>query len=335
MQKRNKQDLLILFFKSILMGTANKLPGISGGLVALITGFYHEMVITFKSLNIKTIKSLLRGDFKKIEKEYNGLFLVIVLSGIIVSYFTTSKILDYFFKISELNVWSFFFGMIIASLLILINQNKINNKNDIIYLSIGFSIGFLLSVSNPISENQNLLFVFFCGMISICGMIIPGISGSFLLILLGNYKLLLVDSVDALIESVYIIIKMDNFNDIDLNLIKILIVFSLGSVFGLILLSNILSWLINNYENVVNQIIIGFVSGSLLIIWPWKKSNPEDFNKLNNLEISDNYLRYLPDLSQTKDIVALACVISGLVIVLYIEKYASRKKNIWTYRGKN
>ena len=317
------------------MGTANKLPGISGGLVALITGFYHEMVITFKSLNIKTIKSLLRGDFKKIEKEYNGLFLVIVLSGIIVSYFTTSKILDYFFKISELNVWSFFFGMIIASLLILINQNKINNKNDIIYLSIGFSIGFLLSVSNPISENQNLLFVFFCGMISICGMIIPGISGSFLLILLGNYKLLLVDSVDALIESVYIIIKMDNFNDIDLNLIKILIVFSLGSVFGLILLSNILSWLINNYENVVNQIIIGFVSGSLLIIWPWKKSNPEDFNKLNNLEISDNYLRYLPDLSQTKDIVALACVISGLVIVLYIEKYASRKKNIWTYRGKN
>lgn len=332
MQKRNKQDLLILFFKSVLMGTANKLPGISGGLVALITGFYHEMVITFKSLNIKTIKALLRGNFKKIEKEYNGLFLVIVLLGIIVSYFTTSKILDFFFKISELNVWSFFFGMIIASLFILINQNKVNNKKDIIYLCIGFSIGFILSISDPISENQNLLFVFFCGMISICGMIIPGISGSFLLILLGNYKLLLVDSVDALIESVWIITNMDNFNDIDFNLIRILIVFSLGSVFGLILLSNILSWLINNYENTVNQLIIGFVSGSLLMIWPWKKSYIEEFN---NLEISNNYLRYLPDLSQTKDIIALACVISGLVIVLYVEKYVSRKKNIWTYRKKN
>jgi len=332
MRKRNKQDLLILFFKSVLMGTANKLPGISGGLVALITGFYHEMVITFKSLNIKTIKALFRGNFKKIEKEYNGLFLVIVLLGIIVSYFTTSKILDFFFKISELNVWSFFFGMIIASLFILINQNKVNNKKDIIYLCIGFSIGFILSISDPISENQNLLFVFFCGMISICGMIIPGISGSFLLILLGNYKLLLVDSVDALIESVWIITNMDNFNDIDFNLIRILIVFSLGSVFGLILLSNILSWLINNYENTVNQLIIGFVSGSLLMIWPWKKSYIEEFN---NLEISNNYLRYLPDLSQTKDIIALACVISGLVIILYVEKYVSRKKNIWTYREKN
>ena len=222
--------------------------------------------------------------------------------------------------------------MIIASLFILINQNKVNNKKDIIYLCIGFSIGFILSISDPISENQNLLFVFFCGMISICGMIIPGISGSFLLILLGNYKLLLVDSVDALIESVWIIINMDNFNDIDFNLIRILIVFSLGSVFGLILLSNILSWLINNYENTVNQLIIGFVSGSLLMIWPWKKSYIEEFN---NLEISNNYLRYLPDLSQTKDIIALACVISGLVIVLYVEKYVSRKKNIWTYRKKN
>lgn len=331
MQQRNKSDYLILLVKSILMGTANKLPGVSGGLVALITGFYHEMILTLKKINFKTFELIIRGDFKKLNSNYNMLFLVIILSGIIISYFTTSKILDFFFSVSELNVWSFFFGMIIASLVILVRNNKINNSKEFIFLIIGLLFGLILSVSKPIPENQNLMFIFFCGMISICGMIIPGISGSFLLILLGNYKLLLVDSVDALIDFILIILGINNEGEINFRLIKILLVFSIGSILGLIVLSNILSFFINRYRNITNQLIIGFVSGSLFIIWPWNKvilESSKGFDKLSNFEVISSDLRYLPDLNITSNIIALACIISGFIIVLYIENYASRKKNI-------
>ena len=331
MQHRNKKDLLILFIKSILMGTANKLPGISGGLVALITGFYDEMILTFRKINFKTFQILFSGNFKKLNSEYNIIFLITILLGIIFSYFTTSKILDFFFKISELNVWSFFFGMIIASLIILIRDNKINTFKKTVFLIIGLFIGLILSLSEPNSENQNIIFIFFCGMISICGMIIPGISGSFLLILLGNYKLLLVDSVDALINSIYIIFRVDITNEIDFQLIKILIVFSLGSVVGLIVFSNILGYLIKKHRSLTNQLIIGFISGSLFIIWPWNKvvlESSDGFKKLSNLDTESNYLRYLPDINETSNIIALACIVTGFMIVLYIENYASRKKNI-------
>ena len=335
MQNQNKKELLTLFVKSILMGTANKLPGISGGLVALITGFYHEMITSFKNINLKIFKVAFKGDIKKLITDYNILFLITILLGIVVSYFTTSKILDFFFKLSELNVWSFFYGMIVASLLILIKQNKLNNKKEIFFLIIGLLIGIILSFSEPIKENQNIFFVFICGMISICGMIIPGISGSFLLILLGNYKLLLVDSVNELIKLVNLSFGINNSTELDFHLIKILIVFSLGSLVGLITLSNLLSYLINKHKNTINQLIIGFTSGSLLIIWPWKKVitvNVENFNKINNLENPSNYLRYFPDISQTSNIIALGLILIGFAIVLYIENYGDRKKNIWSGR---
>ena len=338
MRKRNKKDLFILLIKSILMGTANKLPGISGGLVALITGFYNEMINTFKKINFKIFTYIIKGNIREFNNNYNGLFLITILLGIVISYFTTSQILDYFFKISELNVWSVFYGMIIASIIILTKKNNIKNKKEIIFFALGLFVGLIISLSEPLSENKNILFVFFCGFISICGMVIPGISGSFLLILLGNYKLLLVESVNEFFELIKNIFGLQNSNEIDFELIKILIVFCLGSIIGLIILSNLLSYLIKKYTNQINQLIIGFVIGSLLIIWPWRKvyidSDPT-INSFINLEIINNYLRYLPDLSQSNNIIALIWILIGLLFVIYIEKYASRKKNIWTNRKKN
>jgi len=338
MRKRNKKDLFILLIKSILMGTANKLPGISGGLVALITGFYNEMINTFKKINFKIFTYIIKGNIREFNNNYNGLFLITILLGIVISYFTTSQILDYFFKISELNVWSVFYGMIIASIIILTKKNNIKNKKEIIFFALGLFVGLIISLSEPLSENKNILFVFFCGFISICGMVIPGISGSFLLILLGNYKLLLVDSVNEFFKLFKNIFRFQNSNEIDFELIKILIVFCLGSIIGLIILSNLLSYLIKKYTNQINQLIIGFVIGSLLIIWPWRKvyidSDPT-INSFINLEIINNYLRYLPDLSQSNNIIALVWILIGFLFVIYIEKYASRKKYIWTNRKKN
>ena len=330
---RNRKDYIFLFLKAVFMGTANKLPGISGGLVALLTGFYHEMIESLKTLNFKSFIMIIKGDFNEFSSKHNGYFILTILSGIIVSYFTTSKVLDYFFKQSELYVWSIFYGMIIASIMILLKNNKKWNLKSIVFLISGFSIGFLLSITNPVNENQNLIFVFFCGFVSVCGMIVPGISGSFLLILLGNYKLLLIDSVNALFDSSYNLINLNSTFQHDFSLLQILFVFTLGSLIGLIVLSNMLSVLIKKHKEKINQMITGFVTGSLFIVWPWKMMFSNTMVKTESLidPISSNvYLKYSPQFTESSTYIAFLWILIGLFIVLYLEKNVSRAKNIWT-----
>lgn len=303
MKERNRKFYLILFLKSILMGTVNKLPGVSGGLVALITGFYFEMINSLKKINLNTIK--LFPDLKKLNKEYNLYFLLTIFFGIIVSYFTTSQLLDILFRNHELKVWSIFFGMILASNILLIKKNKNWDLKSILFVFVGLVIGILISISEPISENRNLYFIFFCGFISICGMIVPGLSGSFLLILLGNFKLLLIDSVNSLYNSILILFGFKTDISHDIELIKIAAVFALGSVAGLILLSNFLSYLITNFKETVNQVIIGFIFGSLFIVWPWNYSS---------LEFELNF----------QNSTLLLWIVIGILIIFVFNRYAKK-----------
>jgi len=303
MKERNRKFYLILFLKSILMGTVNKLPGVSGGLVALITGFYFEMINSLKKINLNTIK--LFPDLKKLNKEYNLYFLLTIFFGIIVSYFTTSQLLDILFRNYELKVWSIFFGMILASNILLIKKNKNWDLKSILFVFVGLFIGILISISEPISENRNLYFIFFCGFISICGMIIPGLSGSFLLILLGNFKLLLIDSVNSLYNSILILFGFKTDISHEIELIKIAAVFALGSVAGLILLSNFLSYLITKFKKTVNQVIIGFIFGSLFIVWPWNYSS---------LEFELNF----------QNSILLLWIVIGVLIIFVFNRYAKK-----------
>ena len=303
MKERNRKFYLILFLKSILMGTVNKLPGVSGGLVALITGFYFEMINSLKKINLNTIK--LFPDLKKLNKEYNLYFLLTIFFGIIVSYFTTSQLLDILFRNHELKVWSIFFGMILASNILLIKKNKNWDLKSILFVFVGLFIGILISISEPISENRNLYFIFFCGFISICGMIIPGLSGSFLLILLGNFKLLLIDSVNSLYNSILILFGFKTDINHDIELIKIAAVFALGSVAGLILLSSFLSYLITNFKQTVNQVIIGFIFGSLFIVWPWNYSS---------IDFELNF----------QNSILLLWIVIGVLIIFVFNRYAKK-----------
>lgn len=303
MKERNRKFYLILFLKSILMGTVNKLPGVSGGLVALITGFYFEMINSLKKINLNTIK--LFPDLKKLNKEYNLYFLLTIFFGIIVSYFTTSQLLDILFRNHELKVWSIFFGMILASNILLIKKNKNWDLKSILFVFVGLVIGILISISEPISENRNLYFIFFCGFISICGMIVPGLSGSFLLILLGNFKLLLIDSVNSLYNSILILFGFKTDISHEIELIKIAAVFALGSVAGLILLSNFLSYLITNFKETVNQVIIGFIFGSLFIVWPWNYSS---------LDFELNF----------QNSILLLWIVIGVLIIFVFNRYAKK-----------
>ncbi|RPG66798.1 MAG: DUF368 domain-containing protein, partial [Flavobacteriaceae bacterium TMED147] len=240
-KKKSFYEDLLLVLKGIAMGAANKVPGVSGGIVALVGGFYETLIYSFQHFNIKAVKLLFNKGFRSFWRYINGRFLCLLFSGVIISYFSVSLILDYLINYNETLVLGCFFGMILASLYLIYTKVKIWKNSTIALLLLGFGLGLLLSYARPVAENDHLYFVFFCGMISVSGMAIPGLSGSFLLLILGNYNLLLVDAVNAL----FIVLSNGvflNFNSLSDPLIQRLLiimgVFTIGSLSGLILFSN-------------------------------------------------------------------------------------------------
>lgn len=333
---RTFTDKLFLVIKGIGMGAANKVPGVSGGVVAFVAGFYEEFIYSLRKVNTKAFKLLINGRFKSFYRYINGKFLGLLFFGMVVSYFSVSKILDYFLKHYELYVWSLFFGMIVGSIYYInkdFNQWQFRTR---IALAIGIAMGLGISFLNPATENDNLFFVFFCGIISVSGMTLPGFSGSFILILMGNYVLLLVDSVNALFDTFTEIVSF-NFDFIHnkdrLRLLKVLVVFTLGSLAGLVTFSHILSYILKHYKNITLATIIGFIVGSLGVVWPWKKTifktdaEGHLLMDMNGSPIIQNYQRYIPELN-TETLYALLYAILGIGVVLALEWYGQKTRNI-------
>ena len=313
-QKKFSNPIVILF-NGILMGTANKIPGISGGLVALALGFYKDLIFSLKRFDNKALKKVLNLEFNKFYEYINGKFLIMIVLGIVISYFSTSKILEILLINYELYVWSLFFGLVIGTIFHLKSLIKLKNFKNIFFIVFGAWIGFAISLINPAQENDNLYFVFICGIVSVSGMILPGLSGSFILILMGNYVLLLVDSVNALYDSLNELIRGDfsNINSPErINYLKVLSVFTFGSITGLISLSKILSYLLSNFNQICNSIIFGFIIGSLGVLWPWKSEFNSDYgNKL---------IRYFPELN-SETFYAILFIIIGMFTVIVLSKY--------------
>ena len=313
--KKNFSNPIVILFNGILMGTANKIPGISGGLVALALGFYKDLIFSLKRFDNKALKKVLNLEFNKFYEYINGKFLIMIVLGIVISYFSTSKILEILLINYELYVWSLFFGLVIGTIFHLKSLIKLKNFKNIFFIVIGALIGFAISLINPAQENDNLYFVFICGIVSVSGMILPGLSGSFILILMGNYVLLLVDSVNALYDSLNELIRGDfsNVNSPErINYLKVLSVFTFGSITGLISLSKILSYLLSNFNQICNSIIFGFIIGSLGVLWPWKSEFNSDYgNKL---------VRYFPELN-SETFYAILFIIIGMFTVIVLSKY--------------
>ncbi len=334
---RSFVDRLFLVIKGLGMGAANKVPGVSGGVVAFVAGFYEEFIYSLQKVNKTAFKLLINGRFKSFYHYINGKFLSLLFLGMVVSYFSVSKLLDYFLVHNELYVWSTFFGMIIGSIYYINKDFKIWNYKTILSLVIGIVIGVGISFLDPAKENDNLWFVFFCGMISVSGMTLPGFSGSFILILLGNYVLLLVDSVNALSDTFYEVFSGDfSFidNDPRLRLLQVLLVFTLGSVAGLVTFSHILTYIFKHYKDITIAAIIGFIVGSLGVVWPWKKtiyhlSEDGDFlYDSTGSKIVANYERFIPE-ANTETYLAILYIVGGILIVLALEWYGqkTRKSN--------
>jgi uncharacterized membrane protein len=323
-----------LFLKGLLMGVANKVPGVSGGTVSYVLGFYEELIYSFRKVNMNALKFLLRGRFKSFFRYTNAQFLSLVMFGSVFSYFSISLVLDYFLKHYELYVWSWFFGMIIGSVYYIGKDFGEWNKRNIFSLVLGVVLGLGISFLTPAKENDNLWFVFLCGIIGVSGMTLPGLSGSFILILLGNYVLLLIDSVNVLF-NVFTSLLSGNFevlsDPIKIRYLKIIAVFTAGSAFGLVSISHVLGYVLKRWNKIVNAIIIGFITGSLGIVWPWKNktfvmNNGTFLYDQEGNKVIENYQRYMPELFSFETFLAVFFIFSGVGLILSIDYYERRRK---------
>jgi putative membrane protein len=333
---RTLSDKIFLLLKGLGMGAANKVPGVSGGVVAFVAGFYEEFIYSLQKINGKAFKLIINGRFNSFYRYINGRFLGLLFLGMIISYFSVSKVLDYLFVNYELYVWSVFFGMIIGSIYYLSKDFKDWNIKTIIALVGGIAIGISISFLDPAIENDNLWFVFFCGIISVSGMTLPGFSGSFILILLGNYVLLLVDSVNALYDTIFDIFTGDfsfTENPVRIRMLKVIGVFTFGSLAGLVTFSHLISYVLKHYKSITLSVIMGFIIGSLGVVWPWKKTiykTIEDGSFLldsTGEKVIENYKRFMPEFS-TESFFAMTYIVLGILIVLALEWYGQKTRKI-------
>ena len=287
------------------MGIANVIPGVSGGTIALITGIYEDLIHSLKSLDNKALKLIISIDIKGFIKYTNLYFLLAIFGGSIVSVFSIASLFKYLFIHYPILIWAFFFGLIIASIYFVGKRINKWNTYTILSLTLGALIAISFSFMTPASENDNLFFVFICGIIGISGMMLPGLSGSFILILMGNYELLMVTAVT------------------ELNLI-LLSVFFIGSAFGLISFSHILSWVFKHYKNQTLALLTGFILGSLGVIWPWKEVAKSIIVKGKEKIIS--YKWYLPNELNTETLLAIFLILAGIFSVYALENFAQNKK---------
>ncbi len=333
-QTRSLTDKILLFIKGLSMGAANKVPGVSGGIVAFVVGFYEEFIYSLQKINLKAFKLLLGGRFRSFYRYVNGPFLSILILGMLFSYFSVSKLLDYFLERKELYVWACFFGMIIGSIYYISKDFAHWNKKTLPVGLLGLLVGVSISFLSPARENDNLVFIFFCGIISVSGMTLPGLSGSFILILLGNYVLLLVDSVNALYDTLAEWVQGDfSFvhNQERLDTLLILAVFTAGSAAGLVTLSHLLGYVLKHFKHLTTAVIIGFITGSLGVVWPWKRTlfmtdvAGQQVVDSNGNPIIVNYQRYLPDMGQAENWWALLMIGVGLALLILLEWYGKNR----------
>lgn len=300
------------------MGTANVIPGVSGGTVALITGIFEELINSIKSFDIKALKLLFTGKFKDFSIYINLNFLISVFLGIGISIFSLAKLLEYLFNYYPVFIWAYFFGLILASVYFVGKTVEKWTMPVIISFVVGTAAALSITFLNPANENDSFIYLFICGIVAICSMILPGLSGSFVLILLGNYRLMLQ--------------AIGNMQ------IDILLPLIIGAGVGLVAFSHLLSWIYKRFRNETISTLTGFIFGSLAIIWPWKVSLNADgsvipvnkygaFIDSNNSIMTDikpfSYKQVLPDSWGTIVIYGILLMLLGILTIWLMEKFAN------------
>ncbi len=305
------KEYFTLVLKGIAMGAANVIPGVSGGTLALITGIFERLINAIKSFDITAVKLLFSFKLKDFAKHIDLYFLLSVFGGIAVAIISLAKLFDFLFTNYPVYIWSFFFGLVLASVYFVGKTVEKWSPAVITTFVIGVIFAILISVLNPASENSSTIYLVLCGVVAICSMILPGLSGSFVLILMGNYQLVMIDAV----------------NDRNLG---ILIPVGIGAAGGLIVFSHILSWVFKKYRNQTISLLTGFILGSLSVLWPWQEpvfliDNTGAPILKHGEKIVEHYQKFIPESFDMSIVLAILFAITGIVSIWLIEKTAAEK----------
>ena len=302
---RKLPDYLVLGAKGMAMGAADVIPGVSGGTIAFITGIYEELINSIKSVNASLFRTLFREGIAAAWKQLNGNFLVAVFSDILISIFSLARLISWLLTNHQMLVWAFFFGLIIGSAIFVGKKIKKWNTLTVLMLLAGTTLAYYITIATPATTPEALWFIFISGGVAICAMILPGISGSFILLLMGKYE--------------YILTAVKEFNAM------VLLVFGLGCVIGIIAFSNIIAWLFRKFHNATLALLTGFMIGSLNKLWPWKQVVEERLNSHGELvpflEQSISPARFVELTGQsTLMLPILVCALAGLLLIFVFEK---------------
>jgi len=295
------------------MGAADVVPGVSGGTIAFISGIYEELIDTLNNINFSLLKHLKQEGIKSTWKKANGSFLIALLSGVFVSVISLAKGVEWLLEHQPILLWAFFFGLVLASIIYVGKQIKTTPSDIKLFLAmtIGAVVAYLITTLNPAETSDTNLFLFFAGALAICAMILPGISGAFILVIIGAYSPVL-----------------EALNNRD---IKTIFIIGAGAVIGLLSFSKLLKWLFEKYHRLTLAVITGFMIGSLNKIWPWKETLTFRTNSkgiqvpLNEKSISPFNFDGDPQLLQ-----AITLMVFGILIILILEKISTKKKPIET-----
>ena len=303
--KRTIKDYFFIILRGVAMGAADVVPGVSGGTIAFISGIYQELIDSISKINLEALKTLRTKGIKPAWEYINGNFFTALLLGVGISVLSLAKGVKFLLENQPISVWSFFFGLMVGSILFLWKDIKEWNAASISTLIIATFTAYYITTIPPLASNSGLIFLFFSGALAICAMILPGISGAFILVLLGAYHTVLhaIDTLD----------------------IKILVVLGLGAVTGILSFSKALKWLFAHHRNLTMAGLTGFIIGSLNKVWPWKEVLDKEIDS-NGKEIILLEKSILPTAFQGEPqiIQALLLGIVGFLLIYGIEKWASK-----------
>ena len=299
--ERKLKDYAVLMLKGMGMGAADVVPGVSGGTIAFIVGIYDELINSIKSINLESLKLFFSGKWATFWKKINGNFLFFLLAGIGISVFSLSKLITWLLVNQPILVWSFFFGLVLASTWFVSKDIKEwKSWKTWVAFVIGAVVAFYITVATPAETPSNLLFIFLCGAIAICAMILPGISGSFILVLLGKYFFI-----------------MDAVKTLD---VVVIAVFGAGVCIGITSFSHILSYALAHFRNITLAVLTGFMLGSLNKVWPWKEVVETFVDSHGEVKplIETNILpnAHVPE--------AVVLMVVGFFLVYFLEKLSAK-----------
>ncbi|HRZ43411.1 MAG TPA: DUF368 domain-containing protein [Bacteroidales bacterium] len=293
---------LILLLKGISIGTANVIPGVSGGTLALITGVFEPLINAIKSFNLTAIKLLAKGRFREFAAHTNLGFLSLILAGMIIAIFSAARLFDYLFTNYPVYIWSFFFGLILASIWYVYRTITKWDWTVVLAGLVSTAIAAGITFITPAREDDGFWYLMVCGAVSMCSMVLPGLSGSFVLIIMGNYQLVVIESINHL-------------------RLEILFPFFLGAGLGLLGFSYVLSWVFRKFRNQTLSLLTGFMVGSMGVIWPWKNSITTMYGEE---EIVTGYVWNLPQLNMEL-VFALLLMASAILLLVLLERKGEAK----------